>query len=367
MKRWVIKLGSALLTNDGQGLDHAGIQGWTAQIAELHREGRRIALVSSGSIVEGVSRLGWAKRPRELYRLQAAAAVGQMGLVQSYESCFKAFGLRTAQVLLTHDDVAGRRRYLNARSTIRELLNLGVIPVINENDTVATDEIRLGDNDTLAGLVANLVDAESLIILTDQAGLYSGDPRRDPNAELITEGRAGDPALWAMAGEGSAIGRGGMRTKLEAARLAARSGTETIIVSGREDRVLLRLAAGEAIGTRLRPGDAPVGARKRWLARPGRVEGTLTLDAGAVRAVVGQGRSLLPVGVTKVQGTFERGALVSCVDGEGTEVARGLSNYGAREAQQLLGLASEQIAEQLGYADEPELIHRDNLVVMERF
>ncbi|MCH9670575.1 MAG: glutamate 5-kinase [Gammaproteobacteria bacterium] len=364
MKRCVVKIGSALLTNDGRGLDREGIRGWVDQMAQLREAGWRVALVSSGSIAEGVARLGWLQRPQALYRLQAAAAVGQMGLIQAYESCFQAHGLKTAQVLLTHDDVAGRRRYLNARSTIRTLLELGVVPVINENDTVATDEIRLGDNDTLAGLVANLVEADELIILTDQRGLFTEDPRTNPDARLVASGRAGDPKLLALAGSGSAIGRGGMRTKLEAARLAARSGTRTHIASGREPDVLIRIANGESIGTQLEADDVPMAARKRWLASQGHAQGGLTLDDGAVAAVRDHGRSLLAVGITSVAGTFGRGALVACMNTLGEEIARGLANYDSTEIAQLVGCPSQDIAERLGYVDEPELIHRDNLVVL---
>ena len=364
MRRWVVKIGSALITNDGRGLNGAGIQVWVDQMADLRRQGKELVLVSSGSVAEGMSRLGWRQRPETLYALQAAAAVGQMGLVQVYEACFQRHQTHTAQVLLTHDDVSERRRYLNARTTLRTLLDLGVVPVVNENDTVATDEIRLGDNDTLAGLVSNLVEADLLVILTDQEGMYSGNPATDPTATFVKTARAGDPALEGMAGGGGAFGRGGMRTKVQAAALAARSGTTTVIASGRVPGVLSRLAAGEEIGTLLVPGQAPIAARKRWLAGQVKVRGRLVLDAGAARVLTTLGKSLLSVGVVDVQGEFSRGDIVACMDRGGRQLARGLVNYSAEEARIIMGHSSDRIAELLGYADEPELIHRDNLVLM---
>ncbi len=362
--RWVIKVGSALLTNEGQGLDGEAISAWVAQIAALRAEGREVVLVSSGSVAEGMSRLGWKKRPHALHELQAAAAVGQMGLVQAYESRFQHYGLHTAQVLVTHEDLADRRRYLNARTTLRALLDLGVIPVINENDTVATEEIRFGDNDTLAALVANLVEAELLVILTDQQGLFDSDPRANPGAKLLHEVRAGDPALEAMAGGSGALGRGDMLTMVRAAARAARSGAATLIASGRVENVLGRLAAGELIGTLAQPSQEPLAARKQWLAGRLQVRGRLQLDDGAVRVLCQSGRSLLPVGVTAVDGVFVRGELVSCVGPDGREVARGLVNYGSEEAGRIRGRPSQQIEAELGYVDEPELIHRDNLVLV---
>jgi glutamate 5-kinase len=365
-QRWVVKLGSALLTRDGLGLDDDAIGGWVDQLAALRRRGLEAVVVSSGSIAAGMGRLGMSRRPEALHELQALAAVGQMGLIQVYERAFQRHGTHTAQVLLTHDDVSDRRRYLNARTTFRSLLAYGVVPVVNENDTVATHEIRLGDNDTLAGLVSNLVEAEQLVILTDQAGLYTADPRRDPEARLVREGRAGDPALEAMAGGGGALGRGGMRTKLEAASLAARSGATTRIVSGREPDVLLRLFDGEDPGTRLRPESAPLAARKQWLAGQIRVRGRLWLDAGAVEVLTRSGRSLLAVGVHEVEGDFGRGEVVACVEASGREVARGLVNYDSAEVRKIKGLASGRILDVLGFVREPELIHRDNLVVLAR-
>lgn len=364
-RRWVVKVGSALLTNEGRGLDYEAIGGWVEQIAELRRRGVEVVLVSSGAVAEGMKRLGWTRRPHALYELQAAAAVGQMGLVQAYESRFKEFGLHTAQVLLTHDDLANRQRYLNARSTLRTLLKLGVVPVVNENDTVAVEEIRLGDNDTLGALVANLVEADVLVILTDQAGMYDADPRRNPDAKLIRQARAGDPELERMAGgEGGALGRGGMLTKVRAAARAARSGTATVIAWGREPRVLERIAAGEEIGTLLVPARGPMAARKQWLASQLQLHGRLVLDEGAVRVLREQGRSLLPVGVTAVDGDFDRGEVVSCFGPDGKEVARGLVNYSAEEARKIMRQPSDRIEELLGYVDEPELIHRDNLVLV---
>jgi glutamate 5-kinase len=361
----VVKVGSSLVTNEGRGLDAAAIARWAAQIAQLRALGRRCVLVSSGAIAEGLQRLGWAKRPHAMHQLQAAAAVGQMGLVQCYESCFREHGLATAQVLLTHADMADRQRYLNARSTLRTLLELGVIPVINENDTVVTDEIRLGDNDTLGALVANLVEADALIILTDQSGLYDADPRRNPAAKLIEEREAGDPALESMAGgTGSALARGGMLTKVLAAKRAARSGAHTVIASGREKDVLLRLARGERVGTLLTAQTVPLAARKQWLADHLNLGGRLTLDAGAVQALCSGGKSLLPIGVTGVAGEFERGAVVACDDAQGREVARGLANYSSAETRQIMRRPSSDIETILGYVDAPELIHRDNLVLL---
>jgi len=362
-RRWVIKIGSALATNDGQGLNLASIDAWTADAAALWQAGREVVLVTSGSVAEGVARLGWKRRPHALHELQAAAAVGQMGLVRAYETCFQRHGIKTAQVLLTHEDVSNRQRYLNARSTLRTLLELRVIPVINENDTVATEEIKLGDNDTLGALAANLIEADVLVLLTDQAGLFDKDPRHHPDARLVPEAEAGDPALEAMAGDGGAWGRGGMRTKVRAAKLAARSGAATVIAAGQEPGVISRLAAGEALGTLFLPGQESLAARKQWLASGLKQQGSLRLDAGAVRVLREQGRSLLAVGVREVEGEFQRGALVVCLDPEGREVARGLVNYSASEARVIKGLPSDQIEAALGYADEPELIHRDNLVL----
>jgi glutamate 5-kinase len=363
--RLVIKVGSSLVTNEGQGLDHAALARWAEQVAVLRQHGREVILVSSGAIAEGTQRLGWKTRPRAVHELQAAAAVGQMGLVQAYESCFAKHGLVTSQVLLTHDDLADRKRYLNARSTLRTLLALGVITVINENDTVVTDEIRFGDNDTLAALVTNLVEADVLVILTDQAGLFTADPRKDAGAELVRHATAGDAALERMAGgAGSDIGRGGMLSKVIAAKRASRSGAHTVIVSGREPDVLVRLMSGEAIGTELTAVAMTLAARKQWIADHLQVRGRLTLDAGAVRALRHEGKSLLPIGVHELTGEFERGEVVSCIDPAGREIARGLVNYGAAEARRILRVPSAEIEARLGYVDEPELIHRDNLVLL---
>jgi len=361
----VVKVGSSLVTNQGHGLDHAALAQWAQQIAELKRNGRQVLLVSSGAVAEGMQRLGWPKRPRQLHDLQAAAAVGQMGLVQAYETCFREHGLHAAQILLTHEDLADRRRYLNARSTLRTLLELNVIPVINENDTVATEEIKFGDNDTLGALVTNLVEADALVILTDQPGLFTADPRKDAGATLVREARAGDPRLAEMAGGvGSHIGSGGMITKVRAAERAARSGAHTVIASGREPRVLLRLTAGEAIGSQLLADTPTLAARKQWMADHLQVRGRLALDEGAARALAHDGKSLLPIGVTEVSGEFERGELVSCVDPQGREIARGLVNYNATEARRIMRSPSNEIERRLGYSEEPELIHRDNLVLL---
>jgi glutamate 5-kinase len=364
-KTLVVKVGSSLVTNQGRGLDVEAIARWAAQIAALMREGRRAILVSSGAIAEGMQRLGWSRRPRSMHELQAAAAVGQMGLVQCYESCFRSHGLHTAQVLLTHADLADRQRYLNARSTLRTLLALGAVPVINENDTVVTDEIKFGDNDTLGAMVANLVEADALVILTDQSGLYESDPRRHAAASLIEEADAGDPRLEAMAGgAGNETAKGGMLTKVLAARRAARSGAHTVIASGRERDVLLRLAAGERIGTLLTARTVPLAARKQWLADHLSVSGQVRLDAGAVTALLRDGKSLLPIGVVEATGDFHRGEVVGVLDPQGREVARGLANYSAEETRRIMRRPSGEIEAILGYVDEPELIHRDNLVLL---
>lgn len=363
--RLIVKVGSSLVTNAGQGLDHAALAHWAEQIAQLKKKNKQVVLVSSGAIAEGMQRLGWKKRPHAVNELQAAAAVGQMGLVQAYEACFRKHGLHTAQILLTHDDLADRKRYLNARSTLRTLLELNVIPIINENDTVVTDEIRFGDNDTLGSLVTNLIEADCLVILTDQSGLYTADPRKDPTATLVAEARAGDLALEKMAGgAGTDIGSGGMLTKILAAKRAARSGAHTVIASGREPDVLVRLADGEAIGTQLIAGQVPLAARKQWLADHLQVRGKLVLDAGAARALAGEGKSLLPIGVVELSGEFERGEVVTCVDQDGHAIARGLVNYSAQDTRKILRQPSAQIEAILGYVDEPELIHRDNLVLL---
>ena len=362
---WVVKIGSALLTDDGCGLRMEAIAGWVGQVAQLRRRGFRFIIVSSGAIAEGRARLGWDLRPVSLHEQQAAAAVGQMGLIQAYESAFQGYGIHTAQILLTHDDIADRGRYLNARSALRTLLELDVVPIINENDSVATDEIRFGDNDSLAGLVANLAEADRLIILTDQPGLYDRDPRQYPDAGLIEAGQAGDASLLDCAGPGGALGRGGMLTKLKAAETAAKSGADTIICSGLEADVLLKIAGGEQTGTRLSVKRSPLAARKQWLAGHKRPGGTLVLDDGACRVLAEQGKSLLAVGVVAVRGEFNRGEIVSCVARDGSEVARGLVNYNAGETRRIMGQPSNSIEQLLGYVDDAELIHRDNMVVFE--
>ncbi|WP_166266431.1 glutamate 5-kinase [Marinobacter caseinilyticus] len=363
-RRLVVKIGSALLTNDGKGLDIDALAGWVDQIVGLIRDGVEVVVVSSGAVAEGMSRLGWTVRPEQLHELQAAAAVGQMGLVQIWEAQFKRHNLPSAQILLTHDDLSDRKRYLNARSTLRALLDFGVVPIVNENDTVVTDEIRFGDNDTLGALVANLVEADGLIILTDQVGLYNKDPRKHSDAQLIDQRQAGDTELDVMAAGGAGVlGRGGMQTKVRAARLAARSGAFTIIVGGRMETVISRLRRGDSLGTLLLPEQGRLAARKQWLASHLQTRGQLMLDAGAVRVLCQGGRSLLPVGVKAVSGKFRRGEMVSCTDEAGVEVARGLVNYDADEARAIAGRSSDRIAEVLGYISDEEMIHRDNLVV----
>jgi glutamate 5-kinase len=364
-KRWVVKIGSSLLTADGRGIDRAAIGIWCADIASLAASGAEPVLVSSGAVAEGCARLGLASRPESVHELQAAAAVGQMGLIEAYESAFQRHGRRTALALLTHDDLANRQRYLNARATLRTLLSLGVVPVINENDTVATEEIKVGDNDTLAALVTNLIEADVLVLLTDRDGLHEADPVATPAAPIVPFARANDARLDAMVG-GSAgrLGRGGMATKLNAARIAARSGATTLIANGRTPNVLLRIRAGEAVGTLLASDIEPLVARKRWIAGQLRTKGELVLDAGAVRVLRNQGRSLLPVGVTACTGEYARGDVVLCVDASGGAVAKGLTNYSSDETRKIIGCSSAEIAMRLGYVDEPELVHRDNLVLL---
>ena len=363
-QRWVVKIGSALLTNDGKGLDREGMDSWVAQMAELMNQGIEIVLVSSGSVAEGMTRLGWSERPSEVHHLQAAAAVGQMGLVQAYESAFQSHDKHTAQILLTHADLSNRQRYLNARSTLRSLLTLGVVPIVNENDTVVTDEIRFGDNDTLGALVANLVEADVLVILTDQDGLFTKDPRQNSDATLITEGLASDTAFMAMAGDGGALGRGGMITKIKAARLAARSGADTVIIGGRIDNVLPRLRAQEPLGTLLIADSEPYVARKQWIAGHLRHSGKLILDDGAVEAIREGGNSLLPIGVVGMRGYFRRGEVVACYNQQGTMVAKGLVNYHHFETEKICGKTTQERKALLGYVGEVELIHVDNLVVL---
>ena len=362
-QRLILKVGSALVTNNGAGLDLTAINDWARQIAQLRKAGKEVILVSSGAIASGMERLGWSKRPKAVHELQACAAIGQMELAQVYESAFIRHGLQTAQVLLTHDDLSDRKRYLNARATLKTLLGLGVVPIINENDTVVTDEIKFGDNDTLGALVANLIEADCLIILTDQQGLYTADPRKDPQATLVAEARAGDPALEAMAGgAGTQYGKGGMITKIIAAKRAARSGTHTAIASGHEKDVMIRLARGEPVGTLLVSETPPLNARKQWLADHLQLCGKLQLDAGAVKALR-EGKSLLPIGVIEVLGEFERGAAVACLSPEGVEVARGLVNYSSSDSRRIAHRNSTEIEELLGFINETEIIHRDNLIL----
>lgn len=362
-RRWVVKVGSSLVTNNGLGLDHQAIAHWADQLVALQRQDRQLVLVSSGAVAEGVKRLGLKARPKQIHLQQAAAAVGQMGLIQTYETCFMKHGVHAAQILLTHADLSDRTRYLNARSTLTTLLDTGVVPVVNENDTVATAELCFGDNDTLAALVANLINADVMVVLTDQDGLYEADPRKHSDARLVEVAAAGDPRLVDMAGAGTSLGRGGMQTKLSAATLAARSGTDTIIANGRIDNVLQRLAQGEALGSLLYAGSEPVTARKQWLAGQRRLKGSLVLDDGAVKVLCESGKSLLAVGVRDVRGDFSRGDVVACLNEKGDEIARGLVNYDRDEVAQLKGQSSDRIEELLGYAGEMEIIHRDNLIL----
>ncbi len=362
---WVVKIGSALLTNDGEGLDKQSIAQWVGQLVWLRQQGVDIVLVSSGSVAEGITRLKLKQRPKHLHELQAAAAVGQMGLVQTYETEFKRYGLHAAQILLTHDDLSDRKRYLNARGTLKSLMGMNVIPIVNENDTVVTDEIKFGDNDTLGALVANLIEADALIILTDQDGLYDKDPRKNTDAVLLDEALADDESLDAMAAGGAGVlGRGGMVTKVRAARLAARSGARTVIVGGRIKDVLRRLRSAEKLGTLLLPSQERQVARKQWLAGHLQTRGQLVLDAGAVKVLRQKGRSLLPVGVKSVSGRFRRGEMVVCVDEMGREVARGLVAYDFVDAEKIIGQSSDKIESILGYVNESELVHRDNLVLV---
>jgi len=364
-KRLVVKVGSALLTNDGAGIDRQAIDGWVEQIAKLLAEGKQVVLVSSGAVAEGLVRLGLASRPQSIHMLQSAAAVGQMGLIQTYETSFRRFERQTAQILLDHDDMANRERYLNARGVMQTLMELNVVPIVNENDTVVTDEIRFGDNDRLAALVANLVDADALIILTDKDGMYDANPDVSKQAQLISYAQASDSSLDTQAGtSNSALGRGGMQTKLEAARLASRSGCNTVIAGGRNPDILLRISSGETVGTFLSADKTPLAARKQWLVGQLQVKGHLVLDEGAVRVLRKQGRSLLAVGVTQVKGTFTRGELVSCVDSNNSEVARGLVNFNSDETRLIRGKSTEDIIKILGFCEDDELIHRDNMVIV---
>jgi glutamate 5-kinase len=363
-RRLVVKVGSSLVTNEGRGLDAEAIGEWCRQLADLVRDGREVIMVSSGAIAEGMKRLGWATRPHQVHELQAAAAVGQMGLAQMYETKFREMGLGSAQVLLTHADLADRERYLNARSTLLTLLKLGVVPVINENDTVVNDEIKFGDNDTLGALVANLIEADALVILTDQKGLYTADPRKDTTAQFVHVGQAGDAALEAMAGgTGSSLGRGGMITKILAAKRAAGSGASTVIAWGREPDVLLRLSRGESIGTLLVAPTQKTQARKQWIADHLQLRGAVSIDAGAVAKLCGGGSSLLPIGMTGVEGDFSRGDVIAIRDPQGLEVARGLANYASAEARLICRKPSGAFEALLGYTAEPEMVHRDNLVL----
>ncbi len=364
-KRWVIKVGSSLVTNNGRGLNLNAIADLASQLANLAKTGKEVILVSSGAIAEGMNRLGWQKRPHAVYELQAAAAVGQMGLIQAYESCLQKHNLHSAQVLLTHEDLQDRKRYLNARTTLRKLLELNVIPVVNENDTVSTDEIKFGDNDTLAALVSNLVEAHTLIILTDQDGIYKKPPSDKVDNKIIDEVSANDPLLDRVAGPSSGeLGRGGMITKVSASRIAARAGATTIITAGKISNVLTEIANNKVHGTLLYPHAEPLAARKQWIANQLYTNGELYLDDGACEVICKAGKSLLTIGVNNVKGDFDRGEVVSCLNNSGKEIARGLVNYSANEARQLQGRASKEIESILGYVDEPELIHRDNLVVL---
>lgn len=363
-KRIVVKVGSSLVTNEGRGLDELAISEWSRQLSVLASQHKEVIMVSSGAIAEGMKRLGWSERPHAIHELQAAAAVGQMGLAQMYESRLRDHGLRSAQVLLTHADLADRERYLNARSTLLTLLKLGVVPVINENDTVVNDEIKFGDNDTLAALVANLVEADALIILTDQKGLYTADPRRESTAEFVHEAQAGDAALEVMAGgAGTSLGKGGMITKILAARRAAGSGASTVIAWGREPNVMVRLMQGESIGTRLLAQTAKIQAKKQWMADHLKLRGAVKVDAGAVHKLQDEGKSLLPIGMTGVEGDFVRGDVIAVQDEQGMEIARGLANYASAEARLLCRKPSSDIEKLLGYAAEPEMLHRDNLIL----
>ena len=363
-KRIVVKVGSSLVTNEGRGLDAVAIGQWCEQLAALVKDGREVIMVSSGAIAEGMKRLNWTTRPKAIHELQAAAAVGQMGLVQVYETKLRENGIGSAQVLLTHADLADRERYLNARSTLLALLQLGVVPVINENDTVVNDEIKFGDNDTLGALVANLVEADALVILTDQRGLYTADPRKDPAAQFVHEAKAGDASLEAMAGgAGSSIGKGGMITKILAAKRAAGSGASTVIAWGREPQALIRLTQGESIGTLLVAQTQKMQARKQWMADHLQMRGAVTVDAGAVGKVRDEGKSLLPIGMTAVQGEFSRGDVIAVRGPEGVEIARGLANYSSAEARLICRKASSEFEKLLGYTGEPEMVHRTNLVL----
>ena len=363
-QRWVIKIGSALITDNGCGLKHNVLDNWVNQITILNKRGIDVVIVSSGAVAEGLTRLGWRDRPNTVSKLQAAAAVGQMGLIQAYEVCFQKYNKQTAQVLLTHDDIADRGRYLNARTSLNTLLDLNVVPIVIENDTVATDEIRFGDYDTLAGLVANLIDAELLILLTDQKGLYTSDPRKDKSAKFIEKAEANDINLISYAGESNTQGRGGMHTKLKAASIASKSNTDTIIASGNDKLTLIKIADGNLVGTLLTTPKETLSARKQWLANQSHVKGTIMIDKGAVEALESGGKSLLPIGVKSISGEFKHGEIVSCLDENGKEIARGLSNYNSTQARLIIGKSSKDIYKLLDCSGEDEIIHRDNMILL---
>ena len=363
-RRWVVKLGSALLSNEGCGLRVDSLSSWVKQLYQLRQKGHEIIIVSSGAIAEGITRLGWKKRPHAVHELQAAAAVGQMGLIKAWGSCFHEYQIQTAQILLDHEVISNRERYLNARSTLRTLIKLGVVPIVNENDTVSTEELRFGDNDTLASLVTHLVDADLMILLTDQEGLYEADPRQNPRAQFIREAEAGDKSLEIYAGEGGLFGRGGMLTKLRAASIAAKSGVSTVIASGLAEDVLTRISQGEHCGTLLSSHQEALTARKQWLVGQSQINGVLKIDQGAADALSQQGKSLLAVGVIEIEGDFKRGEIVSCVNPRGKEIARGLANYDAVDTRKIMGQASDKFESLLGYVDAAELIHRDDLVLL---
>ncbi len=362
-KRIVVKIGSSLLTANGQGLDLEAISHWAKQIVDLHHAGHEMILVTSGAVAEGMVRMKLPHRPTDLPSLQACAAIGQMGLIQTWSSVLDRHHIKTAQVLLTHDDLTDRRRYLNSCDALQQLIDWHVIPVINENDTVSTDEIRFGDNDTLAAMVAGQVHADLLIILTDQQGMFDADPRSNPEAKLLSTVRALDETLFEMAGGSGTLGTGGMLTKVRAARLAAKSGCPTLIASGESDRVLARLMAGELLGTLFITDDDRMTAHQQWLAAHLQTAGRLVIDDGAVNAIKTQHRSLLPVGVKAIEGHFDRGDVVECVDRQGKRIAVGRVNFSSRSAELVKGLASDKVYQVLGEARSLEMIHRNHMAI----
>ena len=365
--RLVVKIGTSVITNNKNAVCERMISVLASQIATLQKEGFKVIIVSSGAIAAGVHRMGWKQKPKKISHLQAAAAVGQVSLVETYEKEFKKNGLTTAQVLITGEDFSSRKRYLNSRATFETLLNENILVIVNENDTVSTDEIKVGDNDTLAASIATAIQADLFVILTDQKGLFTENPTSSSQADLIRSIDVDDDILSKVASKShSEFGTGGMETKIKAARIVARLGIDTIIASGFEIDILLKIKSKNFVGTTILSGkkNKAISARKQWMLNHIKAKGKLYLDSGAITALVQYNKSLLPVGIVKIDGRFDRGDLVVCMTEKGVEVARGLINYSSLEAEKISGLLSEQIEKELGYMEEPEVIHKDNLILI---